>query len=232
VLPISIAARFVVRVCVFMLVGVNPWLRPQPERNFRMTIEIRKALTRADAEAVFRLRYEVYVEELARVQHFADHDARMIIEPLDVTAHLIGAFEDGRAVGTVRSNYARDSDLSDYESLYDMQAVGRDHPRATAVTTKLLVARAYRSTTLGYRLASAGYRAHLLAGIEHDFIDVYPARVPFFEKLGYRPHRAEVSHPEYGVVAVMRLSLRDESHLRSVRSPFLQHLLRPARSAA
>jgi hypothetical protein len=113
-----------------------------------------------------------------------------------------------------------------------MQAVGRDHPCATAVTTKLLVAKAYRSSTLGYRLASAGYRAHLLAGIEHDFIDVYPARVPFFERLGYRLHRAEVPHPEYGPVIVMRLGMRDEAHLRAVRSPLLQHLLRPARSAA
>lgn len=197
-----------------------------------MPIEIRKAQARSELEAVFRLRYEVYVEELGRVQCHVDHEARTIEEPLDRSGHLFCAFDRGRVVGTVRTNYACESDLSYYSALYDMPSAGADHPRATSISTKLLVAPAYRNTTLGYRLAAAGYCANVLAGMKHDFVDVYPARVPFFTRLGYVMHRPEVVHPEYGAVAVMRLGMRDDAHLRAVQSPFLRYLRQCLAAAA
>jgi hypothetical protein len=196
-----------------------------------MAIEIRRAQTKSDFEAVFRLRYEVYVEELGRVQRYADHQARTIVEPLDASGRIFCAVENGTLVGTLRTNYARDS-VAEYEWLYSMSAVGDDHPQATSVSTKLLVVPKYRNSTLGYRLAAAGYAANLAAGIEHDFADVYPARVPFFTRLGYRVHKDRVEHPEYGNVIVMRLGMRDEEHLRLVKSPFLQHLMRRVKTAA
>jgi GNAT superfamily N-acetyltransferase len=197
-----------------------------------MTLQIRQARTPAELQAVYRLRYEVYVEELGRVQRYADHETRQVVEPLDQTGRVFCAFDAERLVGTVRNNFARDSDLGEYESLYGMASVGANHPRATSITTKLLVIKDYRSSSLGYRLASAAYADGLAAGIEHNFADVYPARVPFFEKLGYRVHLPEVVHPEYGPVIVMRLDLRDEAHLRAVDSPFLRTLLKRIEAAA
>jgi hypothetical protein len=197
-----------------------------------MPIDIRKARTQSDLDAVFRLRYAVYIEELGRMQRYADHDARTICEPLDRTGHLFCAYDNSRLVGTLRTNYSRDADLSDYAQLYDMAAVDKDQPHATSVTSKLLVTREYRSSMLGYGLAAACYRANLLAGMEYDFIDVYPARVPFFQRLGYQIHRPEVVHPEFGSVIVMRLKMRDEAHLRMVKSPFLRYLRRAIEWAA
>jgi hypothetical protein len=128
-------------------------------------------------------------------------------------------------IGTVRVNYARDAALGEYESLYGMRDVGVAHPGATSITTKMLVAHDHRHTTLAYRLAVAAYRRALHDGILSDFIDVYPARRAFFERMGYRVVRPQVFHSEFGEVAVMRVDTRDEHHLRKVGSPFLRYLL-------
>jgi hypothetical protein len=197
-----------------------------------MTIAIRKVRTTSEARAVFRLRYEVYVEELGRTQRHADHAARTIEEPLDARANVFCAYDGERLVGTVRSNYARCSPLDDYEALYEMSRCGSAHPQRTSVTTKLVVAPDHRNSMLAYRLAVATYFTGLCDGVLCDFVDVYPARVPFFERLGYRIHLPRAVHPEYGAVIVMRLDMRDARHLAAVKSPFLRVLARAPRAAA
>jgi len=191
-----------------------------------MTIRIQTAQATGQALDVFRLRYEVYVEELGRAQTHADHQARTIREPFDENAFLWVAYEGERLVGSVRVNYADEGDLGDYPALYDMARMGALHPERTSITTKLVVARDYRNSTLAYRLAMAGYRSMLEDGILHDFIDVYPARIPFFERLGYRIHVPAAHHPEYGSVVVMTLSVRDAVHLERVGSPFFRYFTR------
>lgn len=197
-----------------------------------MAIEIRKVRTESEANAVFRFRYQVYVEELGRTQRHADHAARAVEEPLDACANLFCAYDGARLVGTVRTNYTWRSPLGDYAALYQMQHCGTAHPHSTSVTTKLLVVPDLRGSTLPYRLAAATYAAALVDGVLFDFVDVYPARVRFFQRLGYQVHLPRVVHPEYGPVIVMRLSMRDAQHLAEVRSPFLRVLLRAARAAA
>jgi GNAT superfamily N-acetyltransferase len=197
-----------------------------------MAIEIRKVRTESEANAVFRLRYDVYVEELRRTQRCADHTSRLIAEPLDSCANLLCAYDGQRLVGTVRTNYTRCSPLAEYEHLYEMERAGTAHPHSTSVTTKLVVAPQYRGTVLAYRLAAATYVLALRDGIQFDFVDVYPARVAFFERLGYRIHVPQAVHPEYGQVVVMCLGMRDEAHFRKVKSPFLRYLLDESRAAA
>src|SRR5262245_28656693 len=122
-----------------------------------MSIEIRKVRTESEAKAIFRLRYEVYIEALRRTQHHADHAARLIEEPLDACANLFCAYQGTRLVGSVRTNYARCSPLDEYERVYEMSRCGTEHPHSTSITTKLVVAADQRNTALAYRLAAAAY---------------------------------------------------------------------------
>ena len=197
-----------------------------------MSIEIRKVRTESEAKAIFRLRYEVYIEELQRTQRHVDHAARLIEEPLDACASLFCAYQGARLVGSVRTNYARCSPLDEYERIYQMYSCGTAHPHSTSITTKLVVAADQRNTALAYRLAAAAYCAALQDGIARDFVDVYPARVAFFQRLGYRVHLPRAEHPEYGSVIVMSIDVRDAGHLHAVKSPFLRYLLRESRTAA
>ncbi|MBK8091498.1 MAG: GNAT family N-acetyltransferase [Verrucomicrobiaceae bacterium] len=186
-----------------------------------MPITVRKAVSQRDFHRLYRFRYEVYVEEMQRPQHHANHDERTIIEPLDDTAHLfIAEDEQGRVVGTGRINFGGESDFGIYRQLYGLECLG-DYPLPrVSITSKFMVAPSLRCSFLGLRLALEIYRFGLKEGIQIDFIDCNPHLESLFEGLGYRRYRSRIHHPEYGDVLPLVLLLSDLQHLESVRSPF------------
>ncbi len=56
-----------------------------------MNTTIKIAATEAEREAIYRLRYEVYVEEMQIFGDVADHTRRMLIGPNDADARLMYA---------------------------------------------------------------------------------------------------------------------------------------------
>jgi hypothetical protein len=106
--------------------------------------------------AVFRLRYDVYVKEMGRTQRYADHSRSQVEEPMDTAGHVVAAFAGaGDVVGTVRSNLLRlTSSTGLYEDLYDFAALQPAVREYTSITTKLIVHRDFRNTSLAAQLAS------------------------------------------------------------------------------
>lgn len=183
-------------------------------------ITIHLAETLAEREAIYRFRYEIYVREMQRKQTYADHDRGWVKEPLDDTAHLLGAFVGDEVVGTYRINFARLSDWGYYNELYSPEWAGEFHPWHTSISTKFMVAPAYRGTSLGIKIALAAYQFARSRGIEFDFIDCDDHLLKFFSYLGYRRHKEPVYHPEYGRVNPLVMVMSDEAHLLAVKSPF------------
>ena len=102
------------------LKGDHPPLNSQIRRAIALTknqlwiyghkntmLEIRLAKTPKEKEQVFKLRYQIYVEELGYTQHYANHEQKRIEEPLDKSGHIFVALKNCNLVGTARSNYAR-----------------------------------------------------------------------------------------------------------------------------
>src|SRR5262245_51395511 len=129
-----------------------------------MTIEIRPAETREELEAVYRFRYQIYVEEMRRVQHYADHQLRRIVDPLDENCHILAAWEYGAIVGTVRNNYLAESLIGEYMQLYQLRGLTLDELERTSITTRLMVLPRLRKTTLGVRISCALYEYGLRRG--------------------------------------------------------------------
>ena len=63
---------------------------------------IYQAETEQEREAVYRFRYEVYVEEMGRYRDTADHDNRRFWEPCDDHSRIGYALENGEVVATGR----------------------------------------------------------------------------------------------------------------------------------
>ena len=181
---------------------------------------IRLATTPEDRERIFRFRYRIYVEEMGRTQKYADPKRRTVEEPFDKTGHLFIAEADGEVVGTLRSNFGRDTDFGYYTWLFGMDSVGAAFPRDVSLTTKLMIVPALRSGTLAVRLALALYDLGRDLGIRHDFIDCNPHLEEFFTRLGYRRYWQHVEHPEYGRVLPLRLDSDDLAYLQEIGSPF------------
>ena len=71
------------------------------------------ARSEEEKEAVYRFRYDIYVEEMGRYRGIADHAHRRFREPEDDTARIFYAASDGKVVATSRMNWGGDAPFSD-----------------------------------------------------------------------------------------------------------------------
>jgi hypothetical protein len=190
-----------------------------------MAVTIRKAESPSDRERVYRFRYDIYVMEMKRAQKYADHAARTIREPFDETGHIfLAEDEEERVVGTVRNNFARDTDLGAYRELYSMAILGAEHQPMISICTKLMLSPEHRRGTLAHRLCTSVYTFALTRNILFDFIDCNPHLEDYFQRLGYRKYQERIHHPEYGDVLPLVLALTDLAHLEEVGSPWARLL--------
>ena len=190
-------------------------------------------------EELFRFRYSVYVEEMDRVQRYADHEAKTIIDPLDEIARQAAAFVPAensvdasgqgrkaeKIVGCLRANDVRDCDIGEYEQFYDIDKLSAEERDKVMICTRLMVAERYRRTTLPLKLMVAHYEDALDHKISTAFLDCNDHLQGFFGKFGFK-HLGRKMHPEYGDVHIMRLDLEDAEHLEKIRSPYWPYLRR------
>jgi predicted GNAT family N-acyltransferase len=189
-----------------------------------MALSMRIADTDADAFAVYRFRYDVFVEEMQRPEKYMDADRKVIIDPLDVKAHNWAAWYDDAVVGHGRLNFLREVDVGEYLDYYGLRGLSPDSIASTSITTRFSIHPRHRCTSLVVKLLCELYRFALHNGIVVDYCDCDNDRLGFFMRLGYVPSNVGFIHPVYGPGTVMRLNLLDSSHFRTVRSPFLRVL--------
>ena len=181
--------------------------------------EIRLAESEEERLAVYRFRYSVYVEEMRLDLSHADHDRKIIMDPLDdPQAMLLAAWDGERVVGTLRTNRVCDGGLNHYLEYYRLTALSPDFLAQTSVSTQTMVAAEFRRTPLTARLACECFKWMLNHGVRTDYCDIFPFVMKFSTGLGYKL-QFDFSHPEYGFGHVMRLDCYDLDHLVKVRSP-------------
>ncbi|HMV65494.1 MAG TPA: hypothetical protein PKA64_01495 [Myxococcota bacterium] len=182
-------------------------------------VDIREAVTGDEREAIFRLRYAIYVEEMGRRQRYADAARRRVEEPLDDGGVLFGAWDEGgELVGTLRVN---SRPFGEYHAMYDLDRVGHVLDRCIIATKLMILPRLRHDTRVGFELMAAGYRRVLAEGAWFAFIDCNAHLVRTFSALGFRRYAPPVDHPEYGLVDVMVLGITDVDWMRRVGSPLL-----------
>lgn len=187
--------------------------------------EIRLASSDEDLERLYRFRYSIYVEEMNRVQHDANHERKWIRDDLDNRAHNLLAFKDGELVGAIRINLTRDGPIPYYTELYQIY----EQPEVTvdnaSIVTRLMILSKLRRSSLALRLCSEAYEFGLYRGIRFNFIDCNYHLVKFFESFGWKHYIGTAVHKEYGEVHPMILDLYDEGHFMKIDSPYLPTLI-------
>ena len=187
-------------------------------------MDIRVVTTPEDRARIFRLRYEVLVEELGWDLEDADHAARLFSEPMDEHSLLAGAFEGGEVIGTLRMTLARDGGLGPYEDLYSVDKDPRFYPERTGIITKFLVVKEHRRSLAVPRMLAWVFGQGLQMGITKAYVDCSLDLIPFYEKMGFVTYTDDVETEEYGVIAPLRLDLSDIDYLERIRSPFCRAL--------
>ncbi|NES64204.1 MAG: GNAT family N-acetyltransferase [Okeania sp. SIO2D1] len=188
-------------------------------------LEITLAQTLEEREEIFKLRYQIYVEELGWFENCPNyepnHQQKKVEDPLDLSANLFMALDRNELVGTIRCNYTKNLDLENldidyYTKLYQMEKVGDAHPLHTSITGRFMVQSNFRRNGIGLRIMEALYKQQLLDGIKFDFIDAEAYLVPFFEKLGYQTID-KIDYQMYESSVLMVLDIPNIKHHEQVK---------------
>ena len=187
--------------------------------------DCRELETDAELQAVYRLRFDVYIEEMGRVQRYADAEAKRLAEPLDASAIQIGAFRSGAhqsasLLGALRIHFATRLELEDFPEIYRV-VTAREAGRF-ALVTRLVTRPESRggAESAGLALANAAYQRVLAEGVDCAYIDCDVKLAPLFAWLGF-DSVDQIEHPCYGSIEIMRMDLHDTARMAASNSPFL-----------
>lgn len=185
---------------------------------------IEVARSEEQRNAVYRFRYEVYVEELGKRPPCADHDRRTLREELDGTGVVFFAEQDGRVVATFRTNYLSDGPLPpNVDRALAIDQFLEGFPRSSlCFTSRLMVHPAFRRSALAWRMVATAYRDARLRGVRFGFIHTSADLLHFYEQLGYRRYARPFDDGVAGLQVPQVIVAEDVHHLRACRSPFLR----------
>ena len=182
---------------------------------------IRRAENPGEREAIYRLRYAVYVEEMGKAPGYADPERRALYDDLDDWAHLYYAEVDGEVVATLRLNLGADRPLPpDLSQHYRLDDFADFQPADFSFSSRLMVARNWRASTVLGALLGRAYEDVRDRGVRFDFCNCVPSLVELYEQLGYRRFAPGFMDEDTGYHVPCVLLTEDIAHLRAVRSPF------------
>lgn len=185
-------------------------------------VTVRKATTVEEREAIYRLRYRVYIEEMngADRHHEADARAQQLRDVWDDRAHHFYAMQQGTVVACARVIMRRDG-LLECEEHFNLERFGPSYPDHIAMTSRLALHPEHRGSHLLKQLTCAIYQFLREEEIHFNFIDCHTRLLPLYSRLGFRAYRPGFNHAQYTYVVPLVLVVDDREYLEQMKSPFV-----------
>src|SRR5262249_44924817 len=181
---------------------------------------VHRAATGAEREAIWRFRYEVYIEELKYHYAAADHERRWLRHEEDeqpyTTLLYTGAGDGVTGVVQIRAWEPGQVPRHEFEALSLESFPGMERVRVAEVG-RLMTRRSLRGTLLLPSLMRAGYE--FMAGeakTDLAFVDCSPGLVRYYRRLGALPYGGRLL---VGPGVPLLLVPSDEARLRRLGSP-------------
>lgn len=184
------------------------------------TIAVRRVATEDERAALYRFRYDVYVDEYGMTTE-ADHDRRWLRDNYDDEAVSYALFDEAGIVGSLRCIYL--ADLSDPEPLigkFGMEpAIDRFGLGSTVTTSRFILAPHLRHSRAIFRLMQQAHTDAAARGARLNYGDCSPHLLPFYEQMGYRRYTSGFNDTAFGFKLPILMLIRDRAHMQMVRSP-------------
>lgn len=164
-----------------------------------VTHEVRIATTGEEREAVFRHRYDVYVEELGRYLERADHVGRRLVDPEDEHSELLFATDGTNVVASLRTTWGGDGFSERQIEEYSPQPF-LDELRAEVLNVgeRTMISPAWRGTGVFADLAMLANEARGTDQVLVSFGACEPHLLRFYSQW-QRPYaERSINHPESG----------------------------------
>lgn len=186
-----------------------------------MSAVARRVETADEREALYRFRYDVYVDE-HQMTSDADHERRWLYDAYDDEAVSYALFEeDGSIVGSLRCLFL--ADLADPSALVDKfameDAVARFGLEGLVTTSRFILSPHLRHGRAIFRLMQAAHQEATQRGARLNYGDCSPHLLPFYEQMGYRRYSDGFNDTAFGYKLPIVMLVGDRAHMRAVRSP-------------
>lgn len=188
---------------------------------------ISPASTDEQRDAVYRFRYEVYVEEMNRYGAIADHERRQLREDVDDRSRLYVVTDGSRVVGALRFSWGGDAPFVErHIEQYGLQPFLDSLPADQLVVgERFMVAPEYRGTDLLFRMFQVYLQFANDQRIQLIFGDCEPHLLNLYQGLGFRTYtKRNVNSPETGYLIPLVMVPEDMSYMRRIMSPLLKVL--------
>jgi GNAT superfamily N-acetyltransferase len=185
-------------------------------------LQVRKVIAEEEIEALYRFRYQIYVEEESFTRR-ADHKRRQLKDELDNAAHSYAIFDGARVLGSLRVLFLDEiEDISLLVNKFRLQpALEALGPGAICTTSRFMIDPSLRNGKIIFRLMRIAYEDILQKGARINYGDCSPHMIPFYEHLGYRRYTRGFNDSDYGYKIPILMLLRDQIHLAEVGSLLL-----------
>src|SRR3954453_9037436 len=145
------------------------------EQRTQQDLEAGLATTDKEGEAIYRFRYNIYVEELGRYRAAADHDHRRLADAEDATSWLFYAAHGDEVVASFRITWGGDGFSRRQVEQYQLAPfLAELPPEVIAVGERTMIAPRWRGTDL---MAALGAVSDPLSA-RHDVRVVFGAGEP------------------------------------------------------
>jgi predicted GNAT family N-acyltransferase len=194
-----------------------------------MGLKIHLATDPEELEAIYRLRYRVYVEEMQFLGSVADHERRRVKDEDDAHGQVFAATLDGKLVGSIRMNFGADAPFSpDHLTTYRLDRFRDEVPdERMCIGSRLLVEPEHRGGTIPVKIIGASLRHQRERGVDLTFGECQPHLLNLYRNLGFRSY-GQTNHPQVGVLVLLVMLLGDHEHLIRLNSPMARFLVDPA----
>jgi GNAT superfamily N-acetyltransferase len=172
----------------------------------QQAVIVRVAANAAEREAAFRIRYEVYVEEMGWSTEHANHDGRFLEQPLDRTGEIWIAELDGEIVGTLRINVGSGCDLGFYHDIYSIDSLP-ERRGAVGIFSNFVIRRSHRNLSIAMQLVRAAFAMVVRAEVRFALLDCEPKMARLYAWMGFEVHIPDFNHPHYGPGICMKMDV-------------------------
>ncbi|SMD03339.1 cyclic nucleotide-binding domain-containing protein [Sporomusa malonica] len=187
-------------------------------------MQVRIAAHPWEKNEIYKLRYQVYVEEMGKPLESILRKRKQIIDAMDDRSILIYVKAGSEIAATLRVTIASvedyPADLVDTFQLHKFKTVHADPSNSYfGLVTKIAAKPHYRSSPAFYLMLVESYRLLSAQKVTFCFGGCNPSVVPLYERLGFRRFTKNFTDPGYGLLVPLVMMIQDIEHMKAIKSP-------------
>jgi len=203
---------------------------PIPSNNLPdCPIQVSIATQSWEKREIYRLRYEVYIQEMAKPLGSKFSKNKQLCDSLDNRSILLYAQAGGDIAATMRLTIATaedySADLAEVFLMHKSKVLLSHLPNPRfGLGTKLAVKAKYRHSPALYLIITEAYRLLRENKVQLCFTGCNPSLIPLYERMGFRKFAGNFTDPGYGLLVSLVMVVEDIDYFQAVKSPLYRHI--------